>query len=625
MSRFPLFLIALGLLALLLAQGQPAHGDETFTISAQAGAHGTITPSGLVTVPEGGDQTFTMTPDANHHVADVFVRSWLPSQIVEVPAVVRSYESGCTSVFRLTGEFAGATFTFGGVNYTIGLDESRPFFLALIANDTRVGSVTVSQMGGSTFITVMPDNAPSFTVAFNELGCVISGRVFEAISEPTFGVVRVVEGVVVGSSVGAVTTYTFSNVTANHSIDASFAIDTHTLTVIKGGTGTGTVLSFPSTPGIDCGSGSGCAAQYNHGTVVELIALPDDGSTFTGWSDACTDTGICVVMMDGDRNVTATFMTPRTYTNTATAGANGTIAPSGSLTVEHGATQTFTITPDPGFRVADVLVGTLQTPTLETVNLILTLYESECSKLVSRATGEFAGASFTFGGVNYVIGLDPSTEELALFVGGTRVGSISVQQMEGSTFITVMPDNAPSFTVAFNELGCVISGTVFEAVSESETFVLPEQTVSSAGAVSSYTFSNVIANHTIHATFEVDPDSDGDGVPDSADACPTTPDIFGTAGPDLLVGTAGPDCIHGLAGNDLIFGLGGNDTIRGGPGKDGIAAGAGNDTVFGEDGADVLLGQSGDDALDGGSAFDSCAGGSGVDTAVSCEAVAGIP
>src|SRR3990172_12377148 len=111
MSRFPLFLIALGLLALLLAQGQPAHGDETFTISAQAGAHGTITPSGLVTVPEGGDQTFTMTPDANHHVADVFVRSWLPSQIVEVPAVVRSYESGCTSVFRLTGEFAGASFT----------------------------------------------------------------------------------------------------------------------------------------------------------------------------------------------------------------------------------------------------------------------------------------------------------------------------------------------------------------------------------------------------------------------------------------------------------------------------------------------------------------------------------
>ena len=37
-----------------------------------------------------------------------------------------------------------------------------------------------------------------------------------------------------GSSVGAVTTYTFTNVTADHTIAASFAINTYTITASGG-------------------------------------------------------------------------------------------------------------------------------------------------------------------------------------------------------------------------------------------------------------------------------------------------------------------------------------------------------------------------------------------------------
>ena len=36
-----------------------------------------------------------------------------------------------------------------------------------------------------------------------------------------------------GISVGAVTSYTFTNVTANHTIAASFAIDTYTITATR--------------------------------------------------------------------------------------------------------------------------------------------------------------------------------------------------------------------------------------------------------------------------------------------------------------------------------------------------------------------------------------------------------
>src|SRR5439155_21269980 len=45
-----------------------------------------------------------------------------------------------------------------------------------------------------------------------------------------------------------------------------------------------------------------------------------------------------------------------TYTLTASAGANGAISPSGAVAVNSGASQAFTITPDAGYHVADLLV-----------------------------------------------------------------------------------------------------------------------------------------------------------------------------------------------------------------------------------------------------------------------------
>jgi hypothetical protein len=76
-----------------------------------------------------------------------------------------------------------------------------------------------------------------------------------------------------------------------------------TLTVTRAGTGSGTVASSPA--GIDCGSS--CSAAFAAGTAVTLSATPASGSTFGGWSGACTGTGSCAVTLDADRAVTATF------------------------------------------------------------------------------------------------------------------------------------------------------------------------------------------------------------------------------------------------------------------------------------------------------------------------------
>src|SRR5262245_39554090 len=62
------------LLALSAAWVSPADSEaQSFTITASAGAGGSIVPSGSVTVASGGDQAFTIAPDACYTIADVQV------------------------------------------------------------------------------------------------------------------------------------------------------------------------------------------------------------------------------------------------------------------------------------------------------------------------------------------------------------------------------------------------------------------------------------------------------------------------------------------------------------------------------------------------------------------------
>lgn len=97
---------------------------------------------------------------------------------------------------------------------------------------------------------------------------------------------------------------------AAQTVTATFnAATTQALTVSKTGSGTGTVSSNPA--GINCGAN--CAANFAQGSTVTLSAAADSGSTFAGWSGACSGTGTCSVTMDAAKTVTATF-------NTTTAG-----------------------------------------------------------------------------------------------------------------------------------------------------------------------------------------------------------------------------------------------------------------------------------------------------------------
>jgi hypothetical protein len=128
-----------------------------------------------------------------------------------------------------------------------------------------------------------------------------------------------------------------------------------TLTVTGAGTGAGTVTSVPA--GISCAIGSGvtsglCHADYPDATSVSLSAAPTAGSTFAGWSGACSGTASCIVAMTAARAVTAAFTGSSSATTTTVAVSPASIVAGGS-----GATVTVTVrdaggAPVPGATVS---------------------------------------------------------------------------------------------------------------------------------------------------------------------------------------------------------------------------------------------------------------------------------
>jgi uncharacterized repeat protein (TIGR02543 family) len=97
-----------------------------------------------------------------------------------------------------------------------------------------------------------------------------------------------------GTNVGTGGTYSFSNVTANHTITATFAIDTFTVTYFS------TNADGSPTAPVDSSS------PYNYGSTVTVKAAPSPawtrtGYTFSGWNTESNGTGI-------DRAFNSTFV-----------------------------------------------------------------------------------------------------------------------------------------------------------------------------------------------------------------------------------------------------------------------------------------------------------------------------
>jgi len=347
----------------------------------------------------------------------------------------------------------------------------------------------------------------------------------------------------------AATTYDSKGNQSSYSNEVSKSIPFGTqyaLVVSKIGSGAGTV----SGSGITCGSV--CSNNYDPGTVVTLTATPASGSSFAGWTGACSGTGACSVTMNASASVTATFNSSTvTYDITSTAKGSGTIAAvnnpnvsqavSGDTTVSvvkvvKGANQIFTIAPRTGNYTASVSVDGVKVAT----NLGNYSYTFSSVTAPHTIDATFATAIYT---ISASAGIGGAISPTSAVVSHGASQTFSITPKSGYKIFDVKVDGvsvgaAASYTFSNVTAGHTISAIFVSATSSSYTIsasagtggtISPTGAVTvsggasksyfitpisnryrvlnvkvdgiSKGAISSYTFTGITASHTIQATF----------------------------------------------------------------------------------------------------------------------------
>ncbi|HQO51011.1 MAG TPA: hypothetical protein PK939_11315, partial [Bacteroidales bacterium] len=287
-----------------------------YTITASAGPNGSISPSGNVSVTEGGNKTFYIYPSYGYSIQDV---------------VVDGISQGALTSY---------TFTNVVTNHTIQATfQIKTYVLSYLAGSN--GSITgqtsqiVSHGGNGTAVTAIPDNSFTFigwsdgsfsnprtdlnitsnlsvTASFSSSSYVItatagtggsispSGQVIVAGgANKTFSILpaysyQIADVLVDGNSVGAVASYTFTNVGENHTIEAVFSLRTYTLNYLAGSNGSI--------------SGQSNQLVLHGGTGTSVRAVPNSGFAFDSWSDGSLVNPRRDLNVVSNINVTASFI-----------------------------------------------------------------------------------------------------------------------------------------------------------------------------------------------------------------------------------------------------------------------------------------------------------------------------
>ncbi len=268
---------------------------NTFTITATAGANGTINPSGSVVVNYNASQAFTFTPSTGYHVDSVYVDG------------------------AYAGNGPGYTFNNVVANHSINVK----FAINQFTITASAGSNGAINPSGSVLVNYNASQPFTFTPS--------TGYHVDSIY---------VDGAYAGNGPG----YTFNNVVANHSINVKFAINQFTVTATAGSNG---VINPSGSVVVNYNASQAFTFTPSTGYHVDSIYV--DGA-YAGNGPGYTFNNVVA-----NHSISVTFAINQ-FTVTATAGSNGAINPSGSVLVNYNASQPFTFTPSTGYHVDSVYV-----------------------------------------------------------------------------------------------------------------------------------------------------------------------------------------------------------------------------------------------------------------------------
>lgn len=258
---------------------------SSYTVSAEVGSgNGSITPTSQM-VSHGDTATLTVTPDPGWHIDSV---SGCGGSLSEETYTTVAITADCT----VTASFAIDTYT---LTYTAG------------ANGSISGTTpqTVDHGSDGTSVEAVPDTGYHF---------------------------------VQWSDASTANPRTDTNVQADVTVEAEFAINSYTVTFVDDG---GSVLK---------------AETVDHGSAATAPADPTrEGYTFTGW-DVPFDN------VTGNLTVTAQYEI-NSYTLTYTAGANGSISGTSPQSVDYGSDgASVEAVPDAGYFFLQWSDGSTENP-----------------------------------------------------------------------------------------------------------------------------------------------------------------------------------------------------------------------------------------------------------------------
>lgn len=372
--------------------------QNAHTIAATCGENGTISPSGNVSVSEGDSQTFVFTANANYKVSKILVDGIELTGLDLTYAILNGYTfENVTANHTIYVEFThmgykidasasnGGTISPGGesivsegkgLTYTIAPSEGYEL-TSVIIDGTAVSNVVLQSIissGTYTFTSVQADHTIEAIFSIMQLDVLVttsangsvspSGSfkvdynqtvVFEITPNSGYHLKNIkVNSVDVSALIlsNAVASGTFEKqITNNTEIYFEFEINVYTITATQSAGG-------QTTPNGETSVNAGGSVYYyftpNEGYFVSTIKI--DGVSLSGNSlTAAINNGYTFENITQNHTIYVEF-TIYTYTLTASSNGGGSISPSGTSTVNHGDSKTFTFAANEGYELASILI-----------------------------------------------------------------------------------------------------------------------------------------------------------------------------------------------------------------------------------------------------------------------------
>jgi len=543
--------------------------SSTYTITASTAINGTISPAGVTTVNSGGSQSYSIIPNSGYHVLDVLVdgssvgnvtmylfTNVQASHTISATFAITTYTITATSGSNGAVTPAGITTVNAGGSqvYTVTPDPGYHFDTLTVDGN----SASLTGLNTYTFTNVQASHTISATFAINTYTITATTGANGAVTPagpvtysygatPTYNIVPItgyhVADVLVNTrSLGAVTSYTFPAVSSDQKISATFAQNAAlSITLLNPSSATAGGAGFTLTV---TGTGyiSGSVVNWNGvARATNYISATQLNTTIQPSDIASAGTASVTVVNPGPvTSNTATFtINPNTFTIKATSGANGAVNPSGITTLNSGDNYLYTITPNPGYHIADVLVDsssvgivtTYQFTNVQashTISATFAINTYTITSSVTSGTGTISPLGSTnvpYGGSQtYTITPGAGNYVASVLVDGSPAGSptgsattytfssVSATHTIKVTFTPnpVITSSVTSGTGTISPLGSKsvpYGGSQTYTITPGAGYAIADLNVDggSEGPLASYTFTNVVTSHTISAKFVVNP------------------------------------------------------------------------------------------------------------------------